>query len=111
MSAQIDRGRTACLSCAGEPNYFAAVCINESGDEALWLINVEVLAGYGADDATHGDARQDHEQLGRLPWQIRDRIWGDGLRCGRLRANGQPCRQRVAEPGRACGVHQEVRHP
>lgn len=108
MSA-IDWERSACLCQAGLTDYVAAVCVADTGEEVLWLVNVMVLDG-GCDHALHGDADQPHERLGHLPRRVYDRIWstqGDDAdsRCGRPRADGQPCRQRVSDPGAACCFH------
>jgi hypothetical protein len=100
--ALIDLARAACLCHAGAPGYMAAVTVDHEGTEALWLVATEQL---DRDDPELGNPNQRHEQLGRLPQVIRDRIWGDALRCGRPRPNGKPCRQRVAEPGQSCGAH------
>jgi hypothetical protein len=98
----IDHDRTACLCDVGAPDYLAAVCVTPDGEDVLWLVCKTEL---DAEDPRCGNANQRHEQLGRLPQTVRDRIWGDALRCGRPTATGKPCRQRVAEPGRSCGVH------
>jgi hypothetical protein len=109
MSALIDYERSACLCDVGAPGYAIAVCVNDDGSDALWLVSVSEL-----DSArpVHGDANQRHERVGRLPQNVRDRIWGDDLRCGRPRSKtGEPCRARVSEPGEACGVHREAVQP
>ncbi|BDB42840.1 MULTISPECIES: hypothetical protein [Mycobacterium] len=98
----IDYERSACLCDVGAPDYLAAVCVTNAGDEVLWLVSKTALAG---GRAQHGDPSQPHEGLGRLPATMRERIWGDSLRCGRPTSAGQPCRQRVKEPGLACGLH------
>ncbi|QZT60935.1 hypothetical protein [Mycolicibacterium austroafricanum] len=100
--AQIDSRRAACLCDVGAPNYVAAVCITDDGDEALWLVHKDEL---DSDNPAHGHADQPHERLGRLPLRWRERVWGDDLRCGRPRANGQPCRHRVKERGQSCAAH------
>src|SRR5262245_13569110 len=97
----VDPHRTACLCDVGAPGYIATVAVAPDGGESLWLADTELLDH----DADLGNPNQRHEKLGRLPQPIRDRIWGDALRCGRPRSNGQPCRQRVAEPGHACSDH------
>jgi hypothetical protein len=98
----IDDERSACLCDVGAPDYVAAVCVTPDGEDLLWLVSKTEL---DAEQPRCGKAAQPHEKLGRLPQTVRDRIWGDMLRCGRLRHNGQPCRRRVSTPGRACDAH------
>jgi hypothetical protein len=101
----IDHERSACLCGAGAPDYVAAVCVTPAGDDVLWLVSKVEL------DSEHpvcGEANQRHEKLGRLPLVVRERIWGDSLRCGRPNRRGQPCGHRVAEPGDACGQHRGI---
>ena len=102
LTALVDRGQAAYLYDAGLPDYFAAVCVTPDGETELWLVREDVL---NEPDAAHGNADQTHEKLGPLPHEVRERIWGDSLRCGRPRCDGQPCRQRVKEPGQSCAVH------
>ncbi|HTX95222.1 MAG TPA: hypothetical protein VME67_10465 [Mycobacterium sp.] len=102
MGSLIDYDRSACLCDVGLPEYAAAVCITPDGEDVLWLISKTELA---AEDTRCGTAKQHHEGLGRLPQAVRDRIWGDQLRCGRPTASGRPCRHRVAQPGRTCAHH------
>jgi hypothetical protein len=98
----LDHDRSACLCDVGLPGYVAAVCVASSGEDRLWLVSETEL---GAQHARCGRAEQPHEMLGRLPQAVRERIWGDSLRCGRARSNGQPCRQRVKQPGQTCAAH------
>jgi hypothetical protein len=98
----LDRARSACLCDVGLPDYVAAVCVDVDGADRLWLVSETELE---AEYARCGRADQPHEKLGRLPHAVRERIWGDTLRCGRPRSNGQPCRQRVKEPGQTCAAH------
>jgi hypothetical protein len=102
----IDFERSACLCDVGAPDYLAAVCIASDGDDVLWLVSKTELE---AEDPRCGNANQRHEQLGRLPAAVRDRIWGDSLRCGRPTCSGLPCRIRVANPGDPCGTHAKPR--
>lgn len=101
----VDWQRTACLCNNGAPDLVAAVCVTPTGGEALWLVSRTEL---DSDDPTHGSPNQPHERAGRLPRHIRERIWGDELRCGRTRYDGQPCRHRVKEPGQTCRAHAAV---
>lgn len=103
-TAEVDWDRAAFLCRAGAPDFVAAVCIHETGEETLWLVSLPVLDGEAQGLSGDADSAK-HEGLGRLPVHIRDRIWGDALRCGRPRSNGLPCRARVGEPGAACCVH------
>jgi hypothetical protein len=98
----IDHERSACLCDAGAPDYLAAVCVNPDGQDVLWLVFKTEL---DAEHPRQGKANQLHEYTGRLPQVVRDRIWGDSLRCGRPRWDGKPCRQRVKEPGQPCSTH------
>jgi hypothetical protein len=98
----IDYERSACLCDAGAPEYLAAVCVTPTGDDVLWLVSQAALY---EKHRRAGNPLQQHERLGRLPASVRDRIWGNSLRCGRPTSSGQPCRQRVKEPGQACGLH------
>lgn len=102
MTSLIDWKKSACLCGDGLPDYVAAECVNQDGTTSFWLVSKEHL---DAEDAPAGNPNQSHEKLGRLPGLVRDRIWGDRLRCGRPRYDGQPCRQRVKEPGQPCGQH------
>lgn len=107
MSA-VDWDRSTGLGEAGEPDYVAAVCVTDNGDTALWLVHLPDL---GSAYAVHGEPHQPHERVGPLPRWLYDRIWNapceDGERCGRPRADGQPCRLRVSEAGAACCFHSD----
>jgi hypothetical protein len=102
----IDPARTVCLCDAGDTDYVATVAVDHEGAETYWLAHKELL---GCDDADCGDENQPHEKLGRLPAAVRDRIWGDALRCGRPTASGRPCRIRVTNAGDPCGTHAKPR--
>lgn len=91
-----------CLCDVGAPDYIVAVVIDANGDQTLWLARADLV---GCDNVDHGDEQPAHEKLGRLPRAIRERIWGDELRCGRPRSNGKLCKHRVKEPGQSCGTH------
>jgi hypothetical protein len=102
----VDNERSACLWDVGAPDFVAAVCVTPDGEDVLWLVSKTEL------DAEHprcGRAEQPHEKLGRLPHTVRERIWGDSLRCGRPTAAGKPCRHRVKEPGQICDMHARPR--
>ena len=101
--ALVDWRRAACLCDAGAPDLVMAVCVTAGGGDVLWLVRPSMLSS--ENDPACGDPGQPHEQIGRLPAHIRDRIWGDALRCGRPRFDGQPCRHRVKEPGQTCRAH------
>lgn len=74
MSA-IDLDRAACLCDVGAPDYVAAVCITDTGDEVLWLVSKSELADSCCDQhARAGNADQIHERLGPLPETIRRRL-------------------------------------
>lgn len=104
----IDDHRSACLGDVGAPDYLAAVCVTADGEDALWLVN---RAELDSDRPAYGNPAQPHEKVGRLPGHVRERIWGDALRCGRPRYDGQPCRHRVKEPGDTCRAHSpEAQH-
>ena len=98
----IDSEHTACLCDAGLPGYRAAMCVTADGEVEAWLVNDTVL---GTPNAPHGNADQQHEQVGPLPAQWRHRVALAPWRCGQPRADGRPCRQYVSEAGRACGWH------
>jgi hypothetical protein len=100
----IDWRQTTCLCDVGAPDYVATVTVDRNGNETFWLARKDLL---GRPDADHGNENPPHEKLGRLPPLIRDRIWGDSLRCGRPTAAGKPCRTQVASPGEACYWHRE----
>ena len=102
----IDNERSACLCDVGAPGYVAAVCVTPDGQDVLWLVRPEL---FERDDADLGDVDQSHEKLGRLPAHVRERIWGDALRCGRPTSSGRPCRIRVTNPGDPCGIHARPR--
>jgi hypothetical protein len=98
-------GRASNFLCdVGLPGYLAATAVNANGDPELWLAREDMI---DAEVQEMGNPAQPHERLGRLPQAVRDRIWGDQLRCGHPRSNGKPCRARVAAPGGVCGVHRE----
>jgi hypothetical protein len=99
----IDPEQSACLCRAGAPGYAAVTAVDRNGVEQLWLVCEDMLDH--PEDATGGDPDQAHEQVGRLPYAVRERIWGDQLRCGRPTVRGTPCRQRVQERGQACAAH------
>lgn len=98
----IDHERSACLADVGAAGYLAAVCITPTGDDVLWLVCCKELHN---ERPAHGEPDQPHEKLGRLPGNVRDRVWGDAILCGHPRRNGLLCRHRVKEPGQACGFH------
>jgi hypothetical protein len=102
----IDHDRAVCLCDVGAPDYLAAVCITSDGDDALWLVSKTEL---DAENPRCGNANQRHEKLGQLPVAVRERIWGDSLRCGRPTHAGRPCRIRVGTPGDPCGTHAKPR--
>lgn len=103
----IDPRRSSCLRDVGASDYLAAVCVNPEGCDELWLISRTQLA---TEHPECGDPVQPHETIGRLPVRIRDRIWGDDLRCGWPRRNGRPCRHRVKSPGDVCNGHAAQRN-
>jgi hypothetical protein len=98
----VDGRRTVCLCDVGLPDYVAVTAVGIDGAAEFWLARMDLM---NHPDATFGNANQPHEQLGRLPREVRDAIWGDRLRCGRPTAAGKPCRVRVAQPGDTCGQH------
>lgn len=97
----IDYERAASLCGAGQHEYFAAVCVADDGTELLWLVSKSELA---SDHPRAGDPNQPHEKLGRLPREVRERLW---LRCGQPCQKGRPCRARVGRPGAACHHHRD----
>lgn len=100
-----DWDRSACLCGVGAPDLVAAVCVTETGDTSLWLISQRAYADPADLDSVGGLVVPSHERTGRLPGHVRDKLFGDALRCGAARSNGEPCRHRVAEPGRHCVAH------
>jgi hypothetical protein len=98
----VDPHRTVCLCDVGNRDYILTISVDADGNDKFWLCRKDLL---GDQDADIGDPDPRHEQLGRLPQHVRDRIWGDRLKCGRPRGDGLPCRQRVTVPGRSCWVH------
>jgi hypothetical protein len=104
--ALMDMERTAFLYDVGAPDHAATIAVDAAGNERLWVVDLEQLNDA---DADVGNANQRHERLGRLPQAVRDRIWGDSLRCGRPTCSGRPCRIRVANPGDPCGTHAKPR--
>jgi hypothetical protein len=103
----IDPERSVCLRDVGAPDFIAALTVGPDGTETFWIADRDLI-GQNCD---HGNPNPRHEKLGRLPQTVRDRIWGDSLRCRRFTAAGKPCGQRVAEPGTACGIHQGMPLP
>ena len=103
---EVDFDRTACLCDSDGHAFFAAVVIDGDGEETLWLVHRPSLNVPGAD---HGNPYPTHELVGRLPGVIHQRVWGEGTRCGRPTGLGRPCRNRVTEPGQACGLHRPRR--
>jgi hypothetical protein len=101
----IDPDRTVCLCDVGDTEHLATVSVDPDGNETYWLAHRELLG----EPADHGNENPYHEKPGRLPQVIRDRIWGDALRCGRPTCSGRPCRIRVASPGDPCGTHAKPR--
>ncbi|MED5814481.1 hypothetical protein VST63_19160 [Mycolicibacterium sp. 050232] len=106
----IDPARSACLCPAGLPGYHAVVAITEDGTADLVLVDLDLMARGGTDNVYYDTKRQaPHEQLGRAPHDVLERIWGDLLRCGRPTRAGRPCRIRVSNPGDPCGTHAKPR--
>lgn len=102
----IDPDHTTCLCDVGAPEYAAVVAVDANGDEWYLLARKDMI---GAPYQDVGNPEPPHEQLGRLPREYRDALWGDALRCGRPTWAGKPCRARVAEPGGVCANHREPR--
>lgn len=105
LSNWMDPVRSCCLCDVGADGFIAATAVGADGTEHLVLAARDSL---GDETVVYNPDCPDvaHEGLGRLPRHIRERICGeDYLRCGRPRWDGQPCRQRVKEPGQSCSVH------
>jgi len=98
----IDNATRVDLAPYGLPGIEAAEAIDTSGHRRAWLVVSDELGNH---DADLGNPWPPHEYLGRLPREIRDRIWD--LHCNRRTTSGRPCRSRVAEPGAACMWHQD----
>jgi hypothetical protein len=98
----VDYGRACCLSDAGQPNYFAAVCVSADGTDALWLVSNDELA---AEHPRCGSADQPHELDGPLPPRWAARVALAPLRCGRRTRAGGRCRVYVTHPGEPCVWH------
>jgi hypothetical protein len=102
----IDYERTACLCDVGQPNYWAAVCVTDTGEDVLWLVCKDEL---GAEHPLCGSPDQPHEQLGPLALEFVRRITISRRtrthRCGRPTKAGAPCRTPVARRGDACARH------
>ena len=86
-----------------------ALAIDSDGETSLWI--ARPLCAEHQRSAIHGNlTRAGHERLGPLNtwWQSRvDRL--TTTRCGRPRADGQPCRAVVGRPGDGCAHHRRKR--
>lgn len=98
-----DPDRWVCLCDVGAPDYAAAVTVDEYGTEQLWLVSMPQFNTH----CDHGNPNQEHERLGRLPGEWRERIWGELARCGRPTAKGRPCRHIANPPGEPCRMHRD----
>lgn len=102
----IDYERTACLCSAGQPNYWAAVCVTASGDEHLVLAKHSAIGNPAVlYDPTCN--RIAHDQLRPLPIEFVRRLTISRRthRCGRPTQTGRSCRIRVQADGDACDWH------
>lgn len=93
-----DRPQVAAVWAIGDPGWLFAECVNVDGATSFWLLG----PGRSDDDAPRGIP--EHERLGRLPAEYRERL-GLRPRCGRPKSSGEPCRMLVREPGAACEWH------
>lgn len=102
----LDETRSVHLCDQGACGYVAATALSSDGDEHFVLARCD---GLDDPEAAYDYRCRDvaHEQIGRLPRNVRDRIWD--LRCGRPTRSGHPCQRRVAEPGQSCGMHEVSR--
>ncbi|WP_019969341.1 hypothetical protein [Mycobacterium sp. 141] len=100
----VDVARAVHLCDVGMPGYLLAPCVATDGIDQIWIVDTACLA-----DNNHRPPPPAHELIGRLPAVVRDRIWGDELRCGRPTSTGRPCRQRVKNPGGTCRRHAHLR--
>lgn len=86
--------------------YAAAVCVTPDGRDVWWLLahgNPEVEDDYGCScEKCAPHEHPDHPLPPRIK-QMLDRPTRP--RCGRPRADGQPCRTPVGRPGAACRWH------
>ncbi|MFC9838959.1 hypothetical protein ACFVKB_34905 [Rhodococcus sp. NPDC127530] len=95
-----DWSRSTPLDDFGLAGYHAAICVNEDGSTAPWLVAA-------TNEGPHGCACKDcapHEQHTRIPQPMREALH---MTCGRPRADGRPCRSAVRSPGLACHQHAE----
>lgn len=81
----------------GEHGWQFGEAIDPDGVTWFWLIDPD-----HAGPSTV--AWPDHERLGRLPVEYRERL-GQRHRCGRPNRFGKPCRMLVPERGAACEWH------
>lgn len=102
-----DHHRAVNLNDVGLAGYVIAPCVAPDGTDQVWLIDTNESRNAIADDPAF---TWPHELAGRLPVYMRDRIWGDELRCGRPGTHtGRPCRRRVGKPGDNCPQHRGLR--
>lgn len=90
------------LTDVGLPGFQIGEAVAWNGTREFWLISLD---GLQRDDTDHGDALQQHDGLGPLSQEWRDRIAAAPFRCGRPRRDGQACRAIVGHLGDACGWH------
>ncbi|WP_460359035.1 hypothetical protein [Mycobacterium sp. ZZG] len=105
--ALVDRERSACLCDVGSAGYVLAVAVTDDGYDTFWIVDESELH---AEQPTHGNANQPHEQVGALPERWRERVaWSAPFRCGRPTKKKRPCRMPVAQAGDACEFHRAAR--
>jgi hypothetical protein len=110
VACHVDPLRSAPLEdVGGDADYITAVCVTADGDTVLWLVSASHLACPPDSPCRANTGYPAHEKLGQLPVWVRDRIWGDALRCGRPTRAGRPCQIRVGTPGGPCGMHAKPR--
>lgn len=90
------------LTDVGLPGFQIGEAVAWNGTREFWLVSLD---GLQRDDTDHGDALQQHDGLGPLSPEWRDRIAAAPFRCGRPRRDGQACRAIVGHLGDACGWH------
>lgn len=98
----IDPQRSTCFCDVGNRDYIATIAVDDQGEESFWLARKELIDQTGVDCGSIPA----HERTGPLQHDIRYRIWGDLLACGRPTKSGQPCCQIVSHPGDPCHRHQ-----
>jgi hypothetical protein len=99
----LDPRQAVHLCQEGAPEFTAIASVDRTGHTRhFWLWSRE------GPDRAHAGEPPSHERTGRLPQHVQARVdraaWP---RCGRPRADGQPCRKSAVKRGAACHLHDE----